>query len=128
MKTLVECFKETTNYLIENQGTSEFDMSINDISRETIQAMKNEFGTCFLGKINLYGEERGKEYKLVEYTGQKVYNFEYTFCMPVHDTELERMITERDHTPYTGTKDDYIRIEAITKRIYSVGGENLFWS
>jgi hypothetical protein len=127
-KTLKELSKETINYLRLNEGTSEFDMSINDISRNVIAAMKAEFGNCFVGKINLYGEERKKGYKLVEYTGQIIYNFEYSFCLPCYDAELERMIDERDKAEYTCTADDYIRVNAITERIYALKGENLFWS
>lgn len=128
MKTLAELSKETTNYLAMNEGTSEFDMSINNISRTVIQAMKEEKGNCFLGKINLYGEEREKEYKLIEYTGQMVYNFEYAFCIPCYDTELERMINERNKAEYTGTKDDSIRVKKIMERINEIGGEYLFWA
>lgn len=128
MESLKELSQKTGEYLIENQGTSEFDMSINDISRQVIEAMKAEYGTCFLGKINLYGEERKKEYKLVEYTGQMVYNFEYGFCLPCYDSELERMINERDKAEYTGTSDDMKRVSAIVDRIYSLNGKNLFWA
>lgn len=128
MESLKELSEKTSAYLIENEGTSEFDMSINDISREVIAAMKAEYGTCFLGKVNLYGEERKKEYKLVEYTGQMVYNFEYGFCLPCYDAELERMINERDKAEYTGTSDDSKRVSAIVDRIYSLNGKNLFWS
>jgi hypothetical protein len=128
MQTVKELSNETNNYLRYNEGTSEFDMSINDISRATIAAMKNESGVCYVGKINLYDEERKKEYKLVEYTGQKVYNFEYAFCLPCYDAELERMINERDKATYTGSTADMIRVKAITERIYAVGGKYLFWA
>lgn len=41
-----------------NGGTSEFDLSINDISRARIEAFRRERGACFLSNINLQGRER----------------------------------------------------------------------
>ena len=129
MKTLKQCKQEKTEYLIQNEGmTSEFDMSINDISRNIIKAMKREQGVCFLGNVNLYGDNRGKPFKLTEYTGQKIYNFVYDFCLPCHDTQIEKMITDRDQTQYTGTKDDCVMVSAIMNRIEQLNGINLLWS
>jgi len=142
MPTLKELKKETTEYLMIHEGTtSEFDMSINDISRQKADAMKKEYGKCFVGKINLYGDERKKEYKLTEYiAGERpfkdlkenecnfIYNFEYDFCIPVYDKELETMINDRDKTPYTGSKPDSDMIEAITNRIEQLKGVHLFWA
>lgn len=127
-KTLKELSNDTFNYLNENQGVSEFDKSINDISREIIFAMKQEKGTCFLGKINLYGEEREKDYKLIEFKGQKICNFSYEFCLPCYDSELENMINKRDKAEYEGTDKDFVMVTAITERIHKLGGRNLFWS
>lgn len=127
--TLKECSKKTTEYLVTHEGlTSEFDQSINDISRETIKAMKRESGVCYLGKINLYDDDRKKPYKLTEYTGQRIYNFEYCFCLPCYDEVIERMIEERDKAPYTGTAEDCRRVEAIADRVQQIGGKHLFWS
>lgn len=129
LKTLQQCRNETANYLVRNDCmTTEFDKSINDISRDTIAAMKNENGACFLGKINLYDDERKKPYTLVEYTGQKVYNFEYDFCLPCHDRQIETMIEERDKAPYTGTAGDRSLVEGIINRINELNGRNLIWS
>lgn len=72
-----------------NGGTSEFDTSINDISRAKIKRFKIEKGACFLGNINLYDKEREKlDVKLVPYEGQVIYNFEYAFILPCHDDEI----------------------------------------
>lgn len=129
MHTLKELSTMTTNYLVHHGGwTTEFDKSINDISRAKIKAMNNEHGQCFLGKVNLYDDERGKDYKLTEYKGQKIYNFDYAFCIPCHDSQLEEMITERDREPYTGSKNDSKRIDQIMNRIEELGGHNLVWS
>lgn len=127
-KTLKQLSNDVFNYLSENEGVSEFDKSINDISRDTIVAMKEKRDVCFLGKINLYGEEREKDYKLIEYVGQKIYNFDFEFCLPCYDTELETMINNRDKSEYEGTGKDYELVTAITERIYKLGGRNLFWS
>lgn len=127
-RTLKQLSNDTFNYLNINQGVNEFDKSINDISREMIFAMKQEKGTCFLGKINLYGEESKEEYKLVEFTGQQIFNFSYEFCLPCYDTELENMIRERDEAEYDSYEKDFARVTAITERIYKLGGRNLFWS
>jgi hypothetical protein len=122
--TLKECRQATTKYLIENNGTSEFDMVINDISRETIKAMKRENETCHLGKINLNDDDSSK---LVKYTGQKVFNFEYDFCLPCYDEQIEQMIDERSKAPYN-SKEDLKRIEKVTERIQQLNGCFLFWS
>jgi hypothetical protein len=124
--TLKECRQKTAEYLIANDGlTSEFDMSINDISMEKIKAMKRECGTCFLGKINLYD---GDSYKLVEYTGQKIHAFEYCFCLPCYDEQIEKMIDERNKAPYTDTTHDGKRIKLIVDRIQQLNGHHLLWS
>jgi hypothetical protein len=128
MPTLKVLKESTSNYLRVNDGTSEFDQSINDISRLTIKAMKKEYGTCYLGKINLYGDERKEKYKLVEYTGQTIYNFDFCFCIPVYDEEIETLIDNRDKAPYTDTKGDIELINHILKRIVELNGINLFWS
>ena len=57
-----------------------------------------------------------------------VYNFEYDFCLPVNDDIIQYMIQDRDRTPYTGTTDDYKRLDNIQNRIDELGGELLFRS
>lgn len=128
MKSTDDLKKDTNDYLKLNGGVTEYDMSINDISRNMIFAMKAEKGVCFLGKVNLYGEERKEEYKLTEYTGQKIYNFEYSFCLPCYDEELEKMIDNRDKAVYTGAITDSVLVSAIIDRVEKIGGINLFWA
>jgi hypothetical protein len=48
--------------------------------------------------------------------------------LPAYDAELERMIVERDRTPYTGTGDDSKLVGAIFERIEQLGGHGLFWN
>ena len=128
---LKELDKETGEYLKlhwSEGGTSEFDMSINDISRAKIEEASKIWPEVYLGKVNLYGDERQKTYEMVKYTGQKVYNFEYSFIVPVKDPELEKMIDNRDKSVYTGTSADYIMIKEIHAKMESIGGINLIWA
>jgi len=119
----------TGKYLQRNGGwPSEFDCEINDISRAKIDAALELWGTCYLGKVNLYNDARGKPYHLTPYTGQQVYNFEYSFIVPVRDRDLERLIEERDRAPYTGTTEDFHRIEEIHALIEKLGGVQLIWA
>jgi hypothetical protein len=113
----------------DNGGSSEFDMSINDISRAKIQAVSEIWTEVWLGNVNLYGDDRhGGKPIMTKWEGDLVYNFEYAFCIPGHDAELEQMIRDRDDAEYTGTRDDYKRIDAIFARIEKLGGETLSWS
>ena len=126
--TLEQCEKATYEYLRINEGQpTEFDMSINDISRRTVEAMHNEKGACWLGKINLYDEDE-KPFKLVKWTpGTTVYNFQYCFVLPEHDTKIEDMINDRDQTPYN-TKVIYDKGCAIIERVHELGGTLLNWA
>ena len=129
MATLKKLKKETTDYFIKNDWMpTEFDKSINDISRQKIVAMKKEYGECWLGKYNLYDKEHTQPYKMIEYTGQMVYNFEYAFILPKHDRTLEIMIDKRDKSPFISSKHDFLMIEEISNRIEKLNGVALIWS
>ncbi len=107
----------------------EADAALNDANRALIAAMAAEHGECWLGKVNLYGEERhGKAPVLWKWDGDIVYNFGCAFVVPVHDAELERLIRERDDAPYTGAAGDVPRIEAIMARVTALGGLHLLWT
>lgn len=110
-------------------GSTEFDMSINDISRAKIQAVSEIWPEVWLGHVNLYGKDRhGGKAIMQKWEGELVYNFEYAFAVPGHDIELEKMIRERDDAEYTGTAADYKRIDVIFARIEALGGETLAWA
>lgn len=116
MDSLKECKIKSGEYLRLYDGfPTEYDMSCNDISRDTITAMKKECGSCFLGKINLSEGDK----PLTEYTGQKIYNFQCDFIIPVHNTEIEQMIIN-DRTN--------IKVKDIIDRVYDVDGTVLIWS
>lgn len=106
----------------------EADGDLNDANRALIAAMA-EHGECWLGKINLYGDERhGAVPVMWRWDGSLVHNFGCAFAAPRHDEELVRLIRERDDAPYEGARKDLERIEAITKRLEEVGGVHLFWT
>jgi hypothetical protein len=130
MKTLSELNKCSSDYLIkhwDNGGTSEFDTSINDISRAKIEAMKKEFGDCWLFKINRYSEDEGTPF-MVRYEGQKIYNFEYCAIVPCYDKELEDLLI--DYSKDSGFKSGTImkKIEIIEDKLYSLKGVYLIWA
>jgi hypothetical protein len=131
--TLKEVEKRECDYWRSLGGRpTEGDWKQNDISREKIQALKNEYGTCFVGSVNFYGSQRANidnEEIMVEYTGQMVYNFEYAFAVPVKDNTLTGLI--RDYNRPTGepfnSSVQLGKIRAIMDRLYELGGVNLFW-
>lgn len=133
MNELQNCKKEITDIFIQSFkngdfGPTEFDQEVNTISRHLISAYHEHYGRCFLGKINLYDKDRGnRDAILTEYKKQFIYNFAYSFIIPNYDQELIDLIYNRDITPYTGTKDDSVLIDAIFKRLESIGGLYLHW-
>lgn len=120
----------TGKYLQRNGGwPSEFDFEINQISRAKIDAALELWGDCYLGNVNLYDDARGKPYRLTRYTGKEtIYNFAFSFAVPTLAPELCRLIEERDRAPYTGTRDDYARVEEIHALIEKLGGIQLIWA
>lgn len=108
-------------------GLKEGDDYYNDLNREIIRAMKMKFGKCFLGKVNFDGEEReavssGAKSPLVEYTGQKVYNFGCAFCIPEENDQLAALIAEWNR------KADVDSISVIADLVEKLGGFNLIWT
>ena len=101
---------------------------LNDRSRLLVQAYKNEHGSAWLGRINLYREQEGRPiiWDCADPTGVHVYGA--SFVLPAYDAELERMIVERDLTPYTGTGADSKLVGVIFERIEQLGGHLLLWN
>lgn len=110
----------------DNGGTSEFDKSINDISRKRIKALKELKGKCFLYKINKFNTS---DLACVEYTGQKVYNFEFSFALPERNEEIIRIINERN-TPSDAynSKRNMEEVNRIYDVAESIGAITLIWS
>lgn len=125
IKKIETAYHKSCGGLIE---LSEFDRDQNKITRAKIRAyMRKHGGTIYLGNINYYGTERHKEHKLTKYTAGMVLNFSHTFMVPYEDEILMRLINDRDNAPYTGSSDDYRRVEEIMTCIESIQGECLIW-
>ena len=113
-----------------NGGASEFDLSINDISRARIEAFRREKGACFLGRINLWDRERDNpDYRFTPYTGQLVHNSEFTLVLPTEDETLRALIVGHNRTRKTlDSHDASQRIRQITDRVQEFGGILLTWA
>ena len=107
----------------------EADEYLNNSCRRLVQAMHDQHGECWLGKVNLYDKERhGAVPVLWKWDGSLVRNFSCAFVVPTYDETLERLIRERDDAPYTTTAADAVRVGEIIERITALGGEHLYWA
>lgn len=108
----------------------EADDVYNSLNRDLIAAMKLIHGTAFLGNVNFYGETHkqvalGEKSIYEEYTGQHVYSFCCSFCVPVADEELESLIQAWNASDLLPKRQ--VEIDAIMNRIEAIGGINLIW-
>lgn len=98
------------------------------VANQASRALIRSWRPCWIGKINLYGDMRGKkECILEEYKSGKVYNFSCSFIIPQYDEELVRLILERDTSEYTTATDDGKKVDVIFARIEELGGTTLHW-
>lgn len=133
IRSYEELEKMTTDYLYANRntgGTSEFDLSINDISRAVIYKYYEKYGECFLGKYNLYDEDRKNlKAELISYNGQPIYNFEFAFVVPCNDEKHVGLIREHNRKKESFNSHDIMKgIEKITDRITELKGTGLVWA
>ena len=133
-KELSKIEKEIWSYYdVMEYGFREFDHEVNDLTRKKIAVFaKINDGNVWLGNVNLYDEDRGNpESILTKHLDiihrQTIINFSFSFAIPVYDQALVDMIFARDQAEYTGTKEDYKRVDAIHKRIEELGGTHLIW-
>jgi hypothetical protein len=120
--------QELVRGLKEGDGwLPEADDDINDASRAVVQFMATEHGHAWLGEINLEGDARRLPI-MWQWDGTPVHNFGASFVCPQQDAELERLIRERHDAPYTGTKEDATRVDAIRARLKAIGGVHLHWT
>jgi len=103
---------------------TEFDC--NWVYRATMANLNNyreKHGQAWLGKINRYDEDKGKPY-LVEYTGQKIYTFDYGVAVPCNDQKLIELIKTRETSPL---KDNMKTADDCFNRVEELGGITLIW-
>lgn len=112
----------------EIEGTYPYRNPLNDRSRLLIQSYRNEHGAAWLGRVNLCPELKDRPVIWECAASEVAEAYGASFVLPAHDAELERMIVERDRTPYTGTAADSLLVDAIFARIEQLGGHGLFWN
>lgn len=125
--TLYELMIEDADYFLRNKyngGKSEFDHSINDISRARIAALQREKGACFLLRTRLRPEERTAGLRYTPYTGQTIYNFEFDMAVPVEDEELRCLVDAFNATP---ENFDMQLFDRIHDRMIEIEGISLTW-
>lgn len=127
-------FKKQREYIAVCGGIAnirEADKIYNDFNRELIDAMKRKFGRVFLGKINICDAMTrrdlisGLRSAYHEYQGEKIYNGDYDFAVPVEDIALNRMI--HDWNASDKLPKSSVDAARITSRIEEIGGVNFIW-
>ena len=108
----------------------EADQTNNDYNRDLIRYFRMKHGQAFMGNVNYYDEKREQIVKgegsiYTEYTGQQVYNFEYSFVVPCQDVELENLI--RRWNGDERLPKNPVDVAAITDRVTKLGGIHLIW-
>ena len=104
-----------------------YENPLNDLQRELVGACAHEWGEAWLGKVNLYQEDRGHPV-ICRWDGELVTNFGARFVLPSFDLVLERLIVARDAGPYRGSAVDYELVTEIHRRVAKLKGEFLIWN
>lgn len=102
--------------------------AINQASRDLIKAFIDTHGSCVTYKVNRYGGEKTKPIFKKVCDASEVKNFGASFVLESRDPELERMLLEREASPYTGATEDATRIKQIHLRVHEIDGEILLWT
>lgn len=98
-------------------GENDFD--VNNSAWEVVEAMGPG---AVLGVINLHGTGEPIMWKAGTMDRQPDY------VLPDWDRELLKLISDRVQAPYTGTREDSKRVQAIMARVEAVGGVHLVWT
>tara|TARA_B100000446_G_scaffold184352_1_gene206205 strand:- start:74919 stop:75584 length:666 start_codon:yes stop_codon:yes gene_type:complete len=130
---IADISKKVNEYFAINGGMpTEFDMSINDMSRDIIRRIDEVYGKCYLIKLNLYGDERGNRDAICqEYqTGENynAFNFCACFASPLINDDIVNLILQRDTSEYRGPQNDRVEVESIFKQLEALGAQNLHWA
>lgn len=129
MKTLKQLETATNQYLKDNWewgGTSEFDTSINDISRKKLYVFaKQNGGFCYVYKINPWNNELFyKRYSI----GESVYNFSWDIATARKNKTIINTISERNKPGKYDRNKNKQEIDTIYNELDKVNGINLIWS
>lgn len=104
-------------YLLRWGRPTESDLSLNDITRELIQAVADENdGQVYLGSFH-------SDTRLYPYDGGVVQNFQCDFCVPVADQELEELLKQCQSCGWP-----FAKLNRIHSRIEELGGHLLLWA
>ena len=87
---------------------------MNDANRDLIRAMGDYYGKVYVGSIN-------GAVSLAQYSGEKIYNFAYDFCVPGYDGQLDALLQQ-----WKGSHD-IRQLDAIYERIRVLDGHILLW-
>lgn len=136
MQTVAELKREEYEHVRKSGGwweLGEADDVLNDGNRKQIAAYKREKGAAWLGNINFYYEQgeqvvNGSMSVYEEYTGQMVYNFGCTFCVPFPDETLSEMIREWNTEKTALSRNAMGILDSIMRRIDEIGGINFIWT
>lgn len=126
LKSLLRSMRESGGFC-----PKENDWHLNNASCNLVEAMISEHGANVrFGRINLYTQEDKEKpiWSPKEKNQAERWVFGACFVLPKYDAEIERLILERDRSEYTGTKDDFQRVNKIVNRIKDVNGVLLHWS
>jgi hypothetical protein len=118
------CFRRGEH---EMEAGYPYQNSLNELQRELIAAFARQHGEAWLGRINLYKEDKALPI-IWKWDGGLVYNFGARFVIDHFDEELYNLIVLRFYAPYTGTMADFKRVDAIFTRLHELKGEILTWN
>lgn len=108
-------------------GTA-LDFTINAVMREFIKKFTMNHGQGYLGKINSDSDGTDlSKIMLHPYVGQKIYNFQFDFILPINDSEIVNCIKQYNTRGYYHPNVYMSLIEKIMERIKLLKGEHLFW-
>ena len=124
MSRLLQLLEDAERYLTEHGGVpTEFDQTIDQISREIPYAMEKERGSCWLVAVNLNGEDRVCRDAIAKKLEPNVCVGSYVYAVPEISEEFIDAIYERCVAPYEGSMKDFqrvLKIEAIAQKLEAV--------
>lgn len=109
-------------------GFSEFVSDpLHDLQIQKLAVLKKAWGQVWLGSFNW---NDGRIWKLVKYTGQKIYNFSHDFAVPCNDEELFELLKDYNNPENEDLSSEQVfaKLEKITDRLAELKGVLLYWS